>query len=39
MKKIDPIAFTDMTKLKPGEMNAIHFETGMHSDVSKPSEA
>lgn len=39
MKKIDPIDFPDITKLTPGEMNAIHFETGLHSDIDKPPEA
>lgn len=33
MKQIKPIAFEDAHKLTPGEMNALHMETGLHSDI------
>ncbi len=33
MKKIDPIAFEDAKKLTAAEMNALHMETGLHSDA------
>lgn len=33
MKKIEPIKFEDAVKLTPAEMNALHLETGLHSDA------
>ena len=33
MKKIEPIAFEDAEKLTAAEMNALHLETGLHSDA------
>lgn len=33
MKKIEPISFEDAEKLTAAEMNALHLETGLHSDA------
>ena len=33
MKRIQQIAFEDAEKLTAAEMNALHVETGVHSDA------